>query len=63
MTGGSVSCLSGDKWEISRNFIRVLGTNAGGSDWAGVPILFLFQTNTKPTPAAVTAKSRSKIDE
>ncbi len=46
VTGGSVSCLSGDKWEISRNFIRVLGTNAGGSNWAGVPILFLFQTNT-----------------
>jgi hypothetical protein len=46
VTGGSVSCLSGDKWEISRNFIRVLATNAGGSNWAGVPILLLFQTNT-----------------
>lgn len=46
VTGGSVSCLSGDKWEISRNFIRVLATNAGGDDWAGVPILFLLQTNT-----------------
>jgi hypothetical protein len=46
VTGGSVSCLSGDKWEISRNFIRVLAGNAGGSDWGGAPILFLFQTNT-----------------
>jgi hypothetical protein len=46
VTGGSVACLSGDKWEISRNFIRVNGTNAGGSDWREIPILQLFQTNT-----------------
>lgn len=46
VTGGSVACLSGDKWEISRNFIRVNGTNAGGSDWLEAPILQLFQTNT-----------------
>jgi hypothetical protein len=46
VTGGSVACLSGDKWEISRNLIRVNGTNAGGSDWLEAPILQLFQTNT-----------------
>lgn len=46
VTGGSVACLSGDKWEISRNFIRVNGTNAGGSDWLETPVLQLFQTNS-----------------
>jgi|tagenome__1003787_1003787.scaffolds.fasta_scaffold20982601_3 hypothetical protein len=46
VTGGSVACLSGDKWEISRNFMRVNGTNAGGSDWLETPVLQLFQTNS-----------------
>jgi len=46
VTGGGVSCLSADKWEMSRNFIRVTGPNAGGDDWLNTPIVFLFQTNT-----------------